>query len=82
MLRYSVLEPTFDKDSALQGSREGKDLNGKDGTLTPLIKQRTEGALKGELAAHMASEDTANRKNGYSRKVMTGSAEGFELDAR
>ncbi len=28
----------FDMDAAIQALREGKDLSGKDGTSTPLIK--------------------------------------------
>ncbi|MBQ0720759.1 MAG: IS256 family transposase, partial [Gammaproteobacteria bacterium] len=36
--------PTFDMESALKALREGKDLTGKDGILTPLIKQLTEAA--------------------------------------
>lgn len=76
-----MTKPTFDMDTALQGLREGKDLTGKDGILTPLIKQLTEAAMQGELEAHLASEDTANRKNGYSRKIMKGPTGRFELDA-
>lgn len=30
--------PTFDINAAIQVLREGKDLTGKDGILTPLIK--------------------------------------------
>ena len=30
--------PTFDLESAIKGLREGKDLTGKNGVLTPLIK--------------------------------------------
>jgi transposase-like protein len=67
-------------DAALQALREGKDLTGKDGILTPLIKQLTEAAMQGELEAHLASEDTANRKNGSSRKTMKGPTGSFELD--
>ncbi len=41
--------PTFDINAAIQALREGKDLTGKDGILTPLIKQLTEEALVAEL---------------------------------
>ncbi len=41
--------PTFDINAAIQALREGKDLTGKDGILTPLIKQLTEAALVAEL---------------------------------
>jgi hypothetical protein len=36
---------SFDFEQAIQGLREGKNLTGKDGILTPLIKQLTEAAL-------------------------------------
>lgn len=41
--------PTFDINAAIQALREGQDLTGKDGILTPLIKQLTEAALNTEL---------------------------------
>ena len=46
----------FDIEAAIQSLREGKDLGGKDGILTPLIKQLTGAAMQGELEAHLASE--------------------------
>ncbi len=76
-----MTQPTFDMDAALQALREGKDLTGKEGILTPLIKQLTEAAMQGELDAHLASEDAPNRKNGSSRKTMQGPTGSFELDA-
>jgi len=76
-----MTKPTFDMDAALQALREGKDLTGKDGILTPLIKQLTEAAMQGELEAHLASENTANRKNGFSRKTLKGPTGSFELHA-
>lgn len=33
-----MTKPTFDMEAALQALRDGKDLTGKDGILTPLIK--------------------------------------------
>ena len=72
--------PQFDMDAALQSLREGKDLNGKDGILTPLIKQLTEAAMAGELEQHIQQDTQPNRKNGYTRKTMTTSAGKFELD--
>jgi transposase-like protein len=76
-----MTKPTFDMDAALQALREGKDLTGKDGILTPLIKQLTEAAMQGELEAHLAAEDAVNRKNGSSRKTIKGPTGSFELDA-
>jgi putative transposase len=71
--------PKFDMDAALQGLREGKDLTGKDGVLTPLIKQLTEAAMQAELEAHIAEEEAPNRKNGATRKTMKGPTGIFEL---
>ena len=48
-----MTKPTFDMEAALQALREGKDLNGKDGILTPLIKQLTEAAMAAELDHHL-----------------------------
>jgi putative transposase len=36
----------------MQALREGKDLTGKNGILTPLIKQLTEAVMQGELEQH------------------------------
>lgn len=69
----------FDMEAAIQALREGKDLSGEDGILTPLIKQLTEAAMQGELEAHLASEQTPNRKNGSSTKTMKSPAGEFEL---
>ncbi len=70
----------FDMEAALQALREGKDLNGKDGIFTPLIKQLTEAAMKAELEEHLANEVHPNRKNGRGRKTMKSSAGEFELN--
>jgi len=35
----TMTTPTFDMEAAVKALREGKDLNGKDGILTPLIKR-------------------------------------------
>lgn len=72
-------KPSFDMEAALQALREGKDLTGQDGILTPLIKQLTEAAMKAELDEHLASEETPNRKNGRSSKTMKTPTGSFEL---
>ncbi|MFA0812743.1 IS256 family transposase, partial [Microbulbifer epialgicus] len=74
-----MTKPTFDMDAAIKALREGKDLSGKDGILTPLIKQLTEAAMKAELEEHLASEDKPNRKNGTTSKTMKSPAGSFEL---
>ena len=75
-----MTKPTFDIDAAIKALREGKDLSGKDGILTPLIKQLTEAAMQAELEEHLASEDKPNRKNGRTSKTMKSPAGNFELE--
>jgi transposase-like protein len=71
----------FDMDAALKALREGADLGGKDGILTPLIKQLTEAAMQAELDSHLQSESGQNRKNGTSSKTMKTAHGSFELEA-
>ena len=70
----------FDMEAALKALREGQDLTGKDGILTPLIKQLTEAAMQAELEEHLAEEETPNRKNGKSSKTVKTLSGSFELD--
>ncbi|MFC0140939.1 IS256 family transposase, partial [Erwinia mallotivora] len=44
----------FDFDKALKVLQSGQALTGKDGILTPLIKQLTEAALTAGLDSHLA----------------------------
>lgn len=71
--------PNFDIEAAMQALREGKDLMGKNGFLTPLIKQLTEAVMQGELERHLAESDLPNRKNGFTKKTMKSPAGQFEL---
>ena len=70
----------FDFDEALKSLQAGQPLSGKDGILTPLIKQLTEAALAAELDAHMESEPSGNRKNGSTRKTIQSTSGSFPLD--
>ncbi|HCH02515.1 MAG TPA: IS256 family transposase [Vibrio sp.] len=70
----------FDLEQAIKALQSGQDLTGKDGFLTPLIKQITEAALKAELAQHIDNDDQPNRKNGTSKKTVKSSVGAFELD--
>lgn len=72
-------KPTFDIDAAIKSLREGKDLTGKNGVLTPLIKQLTEAAMQAELDSHLAQDATPNRKNGSTPKTVKSPAGSFEL---
>ena len=42
----------FDFDTALSAIQNGQALTGRDGVLTPLIKQLTEAALTAKLEVH------------------------------
>lgn len=75
-----MTKPTFDMDTALKALREGQDLVGPNGILTPLIKQLTEAAMQAELDAHLAGEAASNRKNGTTSKTMKGPSGAFELN--
>ena len=70
----------FDIEQAIKALQSGQDLTGKDGFLTPLIKQITEAALKAELEQHLENDDQPNRRNGTSRKTVKSSVGAFELD--
>lgn len=70
----------FDFNKALEQLQAGQGLTGKDGVLTPLIKQLTEAALKAELEHHLENDDSPNRKNGSSKKTVKTSVGQFELE--
>lgn len=70
----------FDFQAALKAIQKGKPLLGKEGVLTPLIKNLTEAALEGELDSHLAQELAANRRNGKGRKTVKSLNGSFELN--
>ena len=49
-------EIEFDFNEILNQFRNGKRLTGKDGLLSPLIKQLTEAALEAEVESHIAND--------------------------
>jgi transposase-like protein len=58
-------------------------LTGKDGILTPLIKELLESALEGEMDAHLTEcrhEGEPNRRNGKMAKVMKTATGSFDLN--
>jgi len=69
----------FDFQGAINALREGKPLHGKEGILTPLIKNLTEAALEGELNSHLGQEIATNRRNGKSKKTIKSMDGNFEL---
>lgn len=70
----------FDFQKALQAIQGGQPLLGKEGVLTPLIKNLTEAALEGELDSHLGQEIAANRRNGKSKKTIKSVNGNFELN--
>ncbi|SER86107.1 Transposase (or an inactivated derivative) [Nitrosomonas sp. Nm51] len=76
----SKIIPQFDFEEALEALKAGQDLNGKNGILTPLIKQLTEAALAAEVERHIESKDEPNRKNGSTPKTMKSASGSFQLD--
>ncbi|PWW13665.1 MULTISPECIES: IS256 family transposase [Pseudidiomarina] len=70
-----MTKTNFDMDAALKQLREGKD-----GILTPLIKQLTEAAMQAELEEHLSDKEQSNRKNGSTSKTVKSPAGSFELD--
>jgi transposase-like protein len=69
----------FDFQAALKAIQSGKPLLGKEGILTPLIKDLAEAALEGELGSHLGQEVSANRRNGKSKKTIKSLNGNFEL---
>jgi putative transposase len=71
------------KEKALSQIKSGQSLMGKDGVLTPLIKQLLEAALEGEMEAHLSEcreENTPNRRNGKMSKTIKSETGSFELE--
>ncbi|MGL6148610.1 MAG: IS256 family transposase [Plesiomonas sp.] len=75
-----MTKPTFDMDAAITALKAGKGLTGKDGILTPLIKQLTEAAMQAELEQHLEQDDNSNRKNGSTPKTVKSPSGSFELN--
>ena len=71
----------FEKAS-IERLRKGESLLGKDGILTPLLKQFLEKALDGEITHHLDEQEreSGNRRNGGRRKTVKTSSGQFELE--
>ena len=72
----------FQKE-AIDKLKSGQSLTGKDGILTPLIKEILEAALDGEMDAHLCAckaQGQANRRNGNLKKTMKTGTGPFELE--
>lgn len=87
MEKLDIFSEDFDftefQKEAIGKLKAGQSLTGKDGILTPLIKQLIEASLEGELDAHLTEckgEGLPNRRNGkLSKTVKTGTGS-FELE--
>ncbi len=72
----------FQKE-AIDKLKSGQSLTGKDGILTPLIKEILEAALEGEMDFHLQDckvQDQSNRRNGKLKKTMKTGTGSFELE--
>ena len=67
---------------SIERLKQGESLLGKEGILTPLLKQFLEKALEGEIAHHLdeAERKTGNRRNGKRGKQVKTSSGQFELE--
>ena len=69
------------REKIVEEIKAGKDLLGKEGLLTPLIKSALEASLEGEMQAHLEeNKDQLNRRNGKSKKTVKHSTGSFELE--
>jgi putative transposase len=72
----------FQKE-AIDKLKSGQSLTGKDGILTPLIKEIIEAALEGEMDSHLQdckTQEESNRRNGKLKKIMKTDTGSFELE--
>jgi transposase-like protein len=72
----------FDFNDAVQQLLAGKNINGKDGILAPLVKQLVEAALEAEIDSHITQDvfnGNKNRKNGKTSKTIKSTSGTFEL---
>ncbi len=71
------------QQEAIEKLKSGQPLTGKDGVMTPLIKQILEAALEGEMESHLSDckdEGQANRRNGKLKKTVRTGTGAFELE--
>jgi putative transposase len=70
------------KKEAIDRLKSGESLTGKEGILTPLLKEILEAALEGEMDAHLSEcreDGLPNRRNGKLQKTMKTGTGTFEL---
>jgi len=64
----------------IEDLKAGRSLIGRDGALTPLIKQVIEASLEGEIEAHLQDSAPKNRRNGKLKKTVKSDTASFELE--
>ena len=67
------------KEEAVKKLRNNKELSGKNGAITPIIKMIVEAALEQELQEHLLQSEE-NRKNGKARKTIKTSYGNVEIE--
>jgi transposase-like protein len=75
---------SFDYDGfekkTIAGIKEGKEIFGKEGLFTPLLKQFLEKCLEAELEEHLQQEQSrGNKRNGKSSKMVRSTCGSFDL---
>ena len=79
-MTQAILSKEFEAE-AISRFKSGESLTGKDGILTPLIKQIIEASLEGEIEAHLSeTRELNNRRNGKASKQVKTGTESFELE--
>jgi transposase-like protein len=84
-IRTKLVDFDFSKfqEEAIEKLKSGQSLTGKDGVLTPLIKQILEASLDGEMESHLSEcKDLgiSNRRNGKLKKIVKTGTGSFELE--
>jgi len=82
-----INDPNFNfaafQEEAISKIKSGQALTGKDGVLTPLLKQLLEAALEGEMESHISDckeQVQSNRRNGKLKKQLKTATGIFELE--
>lgn len=71
------------QQEAIAKIKSGQALTGKDGVLTPLLKELLEAALEGEMESHLQDcqeQSQPNRRNGKTKKTIKTATSSFELE--
>lgn len=71
------------QQEVIEKLKSGQTLLGKEGVLTPLIKQILEAALEGEMESHLQEceeQNQPNRRNGKLKKSLKTTSGSFELE--